>query len=66
MVEIAHAAGAQVVAERIETEAEAGALRAVGVEFGQGWLFGRPGQLSIAPTAQRAAQSGVAPADQVS
>lgn len=65
MVEIAHAAGAQVVAERIETEAEAGALRAVGVEFGQGWLFGRPGQLSIAPAARRAAQSGVAPADQV-
>jgi len=51
MVEIAHAAGAQTVAERIETEAEAEALLALGVELGQGWLFGRPGHLAAASQA---------------
>ena len=42
MVEIARAAGAAVVAERVETKAEAEALRELGVQYGQGWLFGRP------------------------
>ena len=42
MVEIARAAGAEVVAEWVETEEEAEALRAMGVTYGQGWLFGRP------------------------
>ena len=42
MVEIARAAGAEVVAEWVETEEEAQALRAMGVTYGQGWLFGRP------------------------
>ncbi len=50
MVEIARAAGATTVAERVETEAEAEALRALGVQFGQGWLFGRPGALPSANT----------------
>lgn len=45
MVEIARAAGAKVVAERVETEAEAEALAGIGADFGQGWLFGRPGPL---------------------
>ena len=45
MVEIARAVGAAVVAERIETEAEAAALSGLGVTFGQGWLFGRPDEL---------------------
>lgn len=45
MIDIARAAGAGVVAERIETEAEAEALLAVGVTYGQGWLFGRPAPL---------------------
>ncbi len=43
MVEIARGAGAEVVAERVETEAEAEALRLLGVEYGQGWLFGAAG-----------------------
>ena len=47
MVEIARAAGSTVVAERVETEAEAEALAAIGVTFGQGWLFGRPGPLPL-------------------
>ncbi len=47
MVEIARAAGASVVAERVETEAEADALLAIGVDYGQGWFFGRPGPLPV-------------------
>ena len=34
--------GARLVAEGIETDAERSALLAVGVRFGQGYLFGRP------------------------
>ena len=45
MVEIARAVGAEVVAERVETEEEATILTKLGVQFGQGWLFGRPGDL---------------------
>ena len=35
-------AGCRLVAEGIETEEEAATLRGFGVEFGQGYLFGRP------------------------
>jgi EAL domain-containing protein (putative c-di-GMP-specific phosphodiesterase class I) len=48
MIEIARGARAEIVAERIETEAEANALRQLGVHYGQGWLFGRPGPLPSA------------------
>ena len=48
MVEIARAVGAEVVAERIETEAEAASLASLGVVYGQGWLFGRPAELPVA------------------
>ncbi len=48
MVEIARATRAQLVAEHIETEDEAEAMSAIGVEFGQGHLFGRPGPLPSA------------------
>ncbi len=37
-----HASGALVVAEGIEDSSDADALRALGVDFGQGWHFGRP------------------------
>jgi len=30
------------VAEGVETEQDAAALRSLGVDFGQGWHFGRP------------------------
>lgn len=45
MVELAASAGASVVAEMIETEEQVALMRELGVEFGQGWLFGRPGRL---------------------
>ena len=45
MVELAGSVGAQVVAEMIETEAQAALMRELGVQYGQGWLFGRPGSL---------------------
>jgi EAL domain-containing protein (putative c-di-GMP-specific phosphodiesterase class I) len=41
LVDLAGAIGAQVVAEGIETVADAEALTALGVDLGQGWLFDR-------------------------
>ncbi len=51
MAEITHAAGAAMIAERIESEAEADALHALGITYGQGWLFGRPGPLPTSSSA---------------
>jgi EAL domain-containing protein (putative c-di-GMP-specific phosphodiesterase class I) len=45
MVELARCVGASAIAEKVETEAEAIGMAALGVQFGQGWLFGRPGAL---------------------
>lgn len=45
MVDLSLAVGARVVAERIETEEAAQAMQSLGVHYGQGWLFGRPGPL---------------------
>jgi EAL domain-containing protein (putative c-di-GMP-specific phosphodiesterase class I) len=42
LVALARGVGASVVAEGVETEAEADALLAVGVDNGQGYLFGHP------------------------
>jgi EAL domain-containing protein (putative c-di-GMP-specific phosphodiesterase class I) len=39
---LAGSLGMQVIAEGIETEAQHQALTAIGCEFGQGFLFGRP------------------------
>jgi EAL domain-containing protein (putative c-di-GMP-specific phosphodiesterase class I) len=47
-----------VIAEQTETETQCEALRALGVEFGQGYLFGRPGPL---PSITRAINEGVVP-----
>jgi EAL domain-containing protein (putative c-di-GMP-specific phosphodiesterase class I) len=43
LVEFAHGCGVRVVAEGVETPAEHAELRALGVDLGQGWLYGRPG-----------------------
>jgi EAL domain-containing protein (putative c-di-GMP-specific phosphodiesterase class I) len=45
MVELAATAGASVTAEMIETDDQAKTMLDLGVQFGQGWLFGRPGRL---------------------
>jgi EAL domain-containing protein (putative c-di-GMP-specific phosphodiesterase class I) len=45
MRDLAHAVGAGVIAEMVETEAEAALMARLGVRFAQGYLFGRPGQL---------------------
>jgi EAL domain-containing protein (putative c-di-GMP-specific phosphodiesterase class I) len=45
MIDLANLVGARVVAEMIETEEQASLMQAAGVEFGQGWLFGKPGSL---------------------
>ncbi len=42
---MAHSIGIEVIAEGIETPAQADALRAIGCDFGQGFLFGRPSPL---------------------
>ncbi len=56
LVEFGHAAGAAVVAEGIETEDDAATLRGHGVDYGQGWHFGRPGPAAdLAPAVPVAA-----------
>jgi EAL domain-containing protein (putative c-di-GMP-specific phosphodiesterase class I) len=45
MVELAGAVGARVIAEMVETEEQARLMRELGVQYGQGWVFGRPGSL---------------------
>jgi EAL domain-containing protein (putative c-di-GMP-specific phosphodiesterase class I) len=46
--------GIRTVAEMIETETQAGLLAEIGVEFGQGWLFGRPAPAPELPVAAAA------------
>ncbi|WP_129338230.1 EAL domain-containing protein [Cellulomonas endophytica] len=43
LVEFAHGSATTVVAEGVETVDDVVALRALGVDLGQGWHFGRPG-----------------------
>ncbi|WP_158747585.1 EAL domain-containing protein [Acidisphaera sp. L21] len=45
MIELANFVGAKVIAETIEQDDEAKMMTDLGVEYGQGWLFGKPGQL---------------------
>lgn len=42
IISLAHAHGLTVTAEGVETRAQADALRAMGCDQGQGWLYGRP------------------------
>jgi EAL domain-containing protein (putative c-di-GMP-specific phosphodiesterase class I) len=41
--------GIKTIAEMVETQKHATQLRAMGVEFGQGWLFGRPERTPTLP-----------------
>ncbi|SEP25670.1 sensor domain-containing phosphodiesterase [Trujillonella endophytica] len=53
LVTFGHGCGASLVAEGIETAEDAAALLALGVDAGQGWLFGRPGPAAaLAPVDQ--------------
>jgi EAL domain-containing protein (putative c-di-GMP-specific phosphodiesterase class I) len=45
MIEVAHSVGAGAIAEAIETEETLQLMHSLGVDFGQGWLLGRPGRL---------------------
>jgi EAL domain-containing protein (putative c-di-GMP-specific phosphodiesterase class I) len=47
LVEFAHGCGVRVVAEGVETPAEHAMLRSAGVDYGQGWLFGRPAPAAV-------------------
>jgi EAL domain-containing protein (putative c-di-GMP-specific phosphodiesterase class I) len=42
MRQFARSSGCRLIAEGVETEQEAATLQGFGVEFGQGYLFGRP------------------------
>ena len=44
MVSLAQEVGAKTIAEMVETEPQARGLKGLGVDLGQGWLFGRPQQ----------------------
>jgi len=47
LVEFAHSFDICVIAEGVETASEHAVLQALGVDGGQGWLFGRPGAADL-------------------
>jgi len=47
LVQFAHSARIDVIAEGVETAAERDVLQRLGVDGGQGWLFGRPGPADV-------------------
>lgn len=56
MADLARRLSIAVIAEQTETEEQSNMLMKLGVEFGQGFLFGRPGQLPtplVAPAQKR-------------
>ena len=60
LVEFARGCGSRVVAEGVETLADADALRTAGVGYGQGWHFGRPGPAETLEPASNLSSAGVA------
>jgi EAL domain-containing protein (putative c-di-GMP-specific phosphodiesterase class I) len=52
LVEFGRGCSARVVAEGVETAEEAAALRALGVDYGQGWYHGRPGDPALLARAE--------------
>lgn len=57
MVQFAQNAGCALIAEGVETEAEHETLLDLGVEYGQGYLYGRPSTFAQPSVAKRRAQS---------
>ena len=57
MISMAHGLGKEVVAEGVETPAQAALLRASGCEYLQGYLFGRPGSAAQIEEGRRPAHS---------
>jgi PAS domain S-box-containing protein len=55
MQRFARSAGCRLIAEGVETELEAATLLELGVEFGQGYLFGAPQELPSDPPRRRPA-----------
>ena len=55
MNHFARTAGCRLVAEGVETDAEAATLLALGVEYGQGYLFGHPEPIETWVAARAAA-----------
>ncbi len=51
VISLAHAVGAVCIAEGVETQEQAVALRALGCDFAQGYLFGRPMPAKQIPSA---------------
>ena len=56
IVELCQSLNLEIIAEMIETESLAKALQGLGVQYGQGWLFGRP---EAEPRTQRASAAPV-------
>jgi EAL domain-containing protein (putative c-di-GMP-specific phosphodiesterase class I) len=60
LVDFAKGCSAQVVAEGVETAADAGVLLGLGVDYGQGWYYGRPGPAEdLTPTVTQGAAAPV-------
>jgi EAL domain-containing protein (putative c-di-GMP-specific phosphodiesterase class I) len=60
LVDFAHDSGSAVVAEGIEQPVDAAVLAALGVDYGQGYFYGRPGPPGALATA---AEDRCRPAD---
>jgi EAL domain-containing protein (putative c-di-GMP-specific phosphodiesterase class I) len=60
LVDFGHGCGVRVVAEGVETPAEHAELHALGVDYGQGWLFGRPGSADVLDAPQLRASAVLA------
>ncbi|MGY2082653.1 sensor domain-containing phosphodiesterase [Blastococcus sp. SYSU DS0539] len=59
LVDFGRGLRARVVAEGVETAEEADALRALGIDYGQGWYFGRPAVPAPRPTRETAPVGGI-------